>query len=214
MTKENLQFSTKRAISLGAFGGFIAGIAFTGVMLGMPVISHLPVGIFLDAFGLSVTSVEGNSVGIGLAAFGIILFQCILVGIVFAILTSKVKRLHTSTRKQGAVFGLAAGVITYLVLFVPIIFTIYPNLFSRSIATFPQTTLFSIQGSHENRTANINIPVYSGFYNSTMLEYGLFAYLVFGFIFGGILTWMYSIYTFDLTKLQQLENTRKDSEVK
>jgi len=212
MREEQLhQFSTKRAISLGAFGGFIAGVAFTGVMLWLPSISHLPVGMFLNALGLSVTSIEHNNVDTGLAAFGIILVQCILVGIIFAIVTSKVKRLHTSTRKGGTAFGLAAGVIAYLVLFVPIIFTIYPNLFSRSIATFPQTTLFSIQGSDVNITANNNIPISSGFYTyiSTMLGYGLFAYLVFGFILGGILTWMHSVYAFDLSKLQQLEKMKE-----
>ncbi|MDQ6862232.1 MAG: hypothetical protein M3044_00260 [Thermoproteota archaeon] len=134
--------------------------------------------------------------------------QCILVGIVFAIITSKLKGLRTSTRKRGAAFGLAAGVIAYLVLFVPLIFTIYPSLLSKSITTFPKTTLFSIQGLHENITASNNISVSSGLYFSTMLGYGLFAYLVFGFILGGILTWMYSVYTFDLTKLQQLEKTK------
>ena len=130
-------------------------------------------------------------------------------GIIFAIVTSKVKTLHTSPRKGGTAFGLAAGVIAYLVLFVPIIFTIYPNLLSRSIATFPQTTLFSIQGSHVNITANNNVPISSGFYIFTMLEYGLFAYLVFGFILGGIMAWIYSVYAFDLTKLTQLEKMKE-----
>ena len=204
------QFSTKRAISLGAFGGFIAGVAFTGVMLWLPSISHLPVGIFLNALGLSVTSIEHNNVDTGLSAFGIILVQCILVGIIFAIVTSKVKTLHTSPKKrevQRLVW--LAGVIAYLVLFVPVIFTIYPNLLSRSIATFPQTTLFSIQGLHVNITANNNVPISSGFYIFTMLEYGLFAYLVFGFILGGIMAWIYSVYAFDLTKLKQLEKMKE-----
>nr|MDQ6864631.1 hypothetical protein [Thermoproteota archaeon] len=194
MTEEKIKSSTKRAISHGAFGGFIAGVAFTGVMLWLPAISHLPIGIFLNALGLSVTSNEGDSIGIGLAAFGIILVQCILVGIVFGFFSSRLKSLHTSTGKRGAVFGLAAGVIAYLVLFVPVIFTIYPSLLSKSITTFPQTALFSIQGSHENVTVNNNIPSSSGLYISTMLGYGLFAYLVFGFILGGIMTWMYSVY--------------------
>ncbi|MDQ6667329.1 MAG: hypothetical protein M3Y53_03770, partial [Thermoproteota archaeon] len=115
MTKEKLhKFSTKRAINHGAFGGFIAGVAFTGVTLWLPAISHLPVGIFFNALGISVTSNEGNSIGVSLAAFGIILVQCILVRIIFAIVASKVKRLHTSTRNRGAAFGLAAGVIAYL----------------------------------------------------------------------------------------------------
>jgi hypothetical protein len=52
---------TKSAITVGAFGGFIASIAFIGIMLCLPLIVSLPVGIFLHALGLSVIKPIGNA---------------------------------------------------------------------------------------------------------------------------------------------------------
>ncbi|MDQ6668987.1 MAG: hypothetical protein M3Y53_12290 [Thermoproteota archaeon] len=44
--------------------------------------------------------------------------------------------------------------------------------------------------------------------------YGLFAYLIYGFILGGILVWAYSVYNFDLTKLAQLEKNGNETKTK
>jgi hypothetical protein len=200
--------SAKKGICYGAFSGFIAAIAFAGVMLWLPVISHLPIGTFLEALGLLlVTSTASGPIAFGLTAFGIILVQCILVGIIFGILTSKSKRLHTSDKKRGIMLGLTAGVIAYLVLFVPVTYTIYLTFLAKTITSFPQTILFSIQGTqeYENITSN-NIA--QGSVLLTMLGYGLFAYLIFGFILGGIFRWIDSVYAFDLTKLEQLEKMK------
>ena len=201
----------KKSIATGAFAGFIAGTAFTGVMLWLPVISHLPAGIFLNALGLSITSIGNgsNAVGVvstGLAAFGIILSQCIFVGVIFGIVTSKSKRFQISNKKRSVAFGIATCIISYLVLFVPFTYTIYPRLLFETINIFSRTALFSIQGSQGNLIPN-SIPV--GEYIPSILGYSIFAYLVFGFILGGILKWMYSIYNFDLTRAKELEKIDK-----
>lgn len=184
----------------GAFAGFIASIAFIGVMLWLPLVLSFPVGVFLDALGLSVIVpiVNGDTVHIGLVAFGLVLAQGILVGVIFGMVTSKIKRLHIYNKRKGVALGLATGVIAYLVLFITVVLTTYP-LFTSALTKYPQTILFSLQGTHSQ------ITTMPGSYLSTILGYGLFAYSIYGFILGGILVWTYSVYNYVLTKLAQLE---------
>lgn len=204
MMKTIHSHNTKRGITVGAFGGFIAAIAFIGIMLCLPLILSLPVGIFFHALGLSILRPIGlsDTIRTGLAAFGLVLAQGVLVGIILGIVTTKIKRLYISNTKKGVGLGLATGVITYLVLFVSVILTIYPALLTGALANYPKSTPFSLQGLHTY--AITTQPKGS----SLILGYGLFAYLVYGFILGGILAWASSIYRFDLSKAAQLEKDR------
>jgi hypothetical protein len=195
------QYNLRKGMGYGAFAGFIASIAFIGVMLWLPLVLSLPVGVFLDALGLSVIApiVNGDTVHVGLVAFGLVLAQGVLVGIIFGMVTSKIKKLHIYNKRKGVAMGLATGIIAYLVLFVTVALTIFQALFTNALTRYPQTILFSLQGTHAH------IPTTSGSYLSMILGYGLFAYLVFGFILGGILVWTYSVCDYVLTKLAQLE---------
>jgi hypothetical protein len=123
-------------------------------MLFIPLIVSLPIGIFLHALGLSVIKpVEnsgygsdnvsgGNSVDItrvGLAAFGLVLAQGVMVGIIFGIITAKIKKLHITNKRKGITLGLATGVIACLVLYVSVILTIYPSLLANALTRYTQT---------------------------------------------------------------------------
>jgi hypothetical protein len=218
--------SVKRGITVGAFGGFIASIAFIGIMLWLPIIFDLPVGIFLHALGLSIIKpvlittgndsssggggnaiiAIGDIVHVGLAAFGLILAQGIIVGIILGIVTNKIKRLSITSKKKGIGVGLATGVIAYIVLFVSVIFSAYPSLLANSLTTYPHTIPASLEGLH-NTHNSATVTVQSAFI-SMILGYGLFAYLVYGFILGGILTWATSVYKFNLSKSVELEKHR------
>lgn len=193
------QYNLRKGMGYGAFAGFIASIAFIGVMLWLPLILSLPVGVFLHILGLSVSTpiVNGDAIHVGLVAFGLVLAQGILVGVIFGMVTSKIKRLHIYNKRKGVALGLGTGVIAYLVLFVTVVLTTYP-LFTSALRKYPQTILFSLQGTHSQ------ITTMPGSYLSTILGYGLFAYFIYGFILGGILVWTYSVYNYVLTKLLQL----------
>ena len=222
---------TKSGITVGGFGGFIASIAFIGIMLWLPLIVSLPVGIFLHALGLSVIKAIENNYGgggsdtasssisnggssvsdvgidvtrIGLAAFGLVLAQGVIVGIIFGIITAKIKKLHITNIRKGVILGLATGVIACLVLFVPVILTIYPSLLANALAIYPQTIPFSLQGLHTHAI----ITQSQNSYLSILFGYGLFAYLVYGFILGGILVWASSLYRFNMSKAAELEKYR------
>jgi hypothetical protein len=207
----------KRGITVGAFGGFIASVAFIGIMLCLPLIASLPIGIFLHALGLSVIKpVESANYGsgninggvditrIGLAAFGLVLAQGVIVGIILGIITAKVKKLRITNKRKGVSLGLATGVIACLVLYVSVILTIYPSLLTNALARYPQTIPFSLQGLHTHAI----ITQSQNSYLSILLGYGLFAYLVYGFILGGILVWATSLYRFNMSKVAELEKYR------
>jgi hypothetical protein len=195
------QYNLRKGMGYGAFAGFIASMAFIGVMLWLPLVLSLPVGAFLDALGLSVIApiVNGDTVHVGLVTFGLVLAQGVLVGIIFGMVTSKIKKLHIYNKRKGVAMGLVTGIVAYSVLFVTVASTIFQALLTSALTKYPQTISFSLQGTHAH------IPTTSGSYLSTILGYGLFAYLIYGFILGGILVWTYSVYDYVLIKLAQLE---------
>ena len=199
-------YSSKKGIGFGAFGGFIAAISFTGIILWMPIAFGFPVGIFLRAIGLFIIppTATGDPVAVALAGFLIILIKGIIVGIIFGIITSKVKRLHTSSKRKGVGLGLIAGIIAYLVLYIPIILTVFPAFLSEALETYPQSQL-SIRGINEYNIVAVK-PDYS-LYAYNTLSMGIIAYLIYGFMMGGIVTLGYSVYHFDLEKLR--EETKK-----
>jgi len=194
------QYNVRKGMEYGAFAGFIASIAFMGVMLWLPLILTLPVGFFLHVLGLSVSMpiVNSDAIHVGLVAFALVLAQGILVGVIFGMVTSKIKRLHIYNKRKGVALGLATGVIAYLVLFVTVVLTTYPIL-TNALTKYPETILFLLQGTHSQ------ITTMPGSYLSTILGYGLFAYSIYGFILGGILIWTYSVYNYVLPKLAELE---------
>jgi hypothetical protein len=200
------QYSVKKGAGYGAFGGFIAAVSFTGIMLWMPIIFDFPVGTFLHTLGASIVGVKSDPVITGLAAFSIILIQGIAVGVIFGVVTSKVKALHPSSKYRGIGFGLATGIIAFLVLYLPVILTVYPQLLNRTFATYPIAEL-STRG-----VQNHNIMISSSYprYLPGILGLGVLAYLVYGFFMGGIITLAYSVYNFDLVKMKEKERQEKE----
>ena len=49
------QYSVKKGAGYGAFGGFIAAVSFTGIMLWMSTIFNFPVGTFIHTLGTSTS---------------------------------------------------------------------------------------------------------------------------------------------------------------
>jgi hypothetical protein len=195
----NNQFNAKQGAGYGAFGGFIAAVSFTGIMLFMPVIFDFPVGTFLHSLGTSIVGVTSDPINSGLAAFSIILIQGIVVGVIFGVVTSKVKALHPSNKRKGIVFGLVTGIIAFLVLYLPVMLTVYPHLLVRTFATYPVSELSTMGLQDHNSVIISSYPMYL----PSILSLGFFAYLVYGFFMGGIVTFAYSVYNFDLIKMEE-----------
>ncbi|MDQ6668022.1 MAG: hypothetical protein M3Y53_07330 [Thermoproteota archaeon] len=186
--------SIKKGVVYGGVGGLIASIGFTGIMLWMPIIYGFPPGIFMHALGIFIVSPLNDPISIGFAAFLIIVIQGIIVGITFGIVTSKIKRLNTNNKKKGIVLGLCAGIIAYLVLYLPVTLTLFPNLLSRALSTYSQVELSMIGlSSTDYSMAFPSQPAYT----YGVIGWGFIAYLSYGFFMGGIVTLAYSIHRFD-----------------
>ncbi|MDQ3852635.1 MAG: hypothetical protein M3299_07360 [Thermoproteota archaeon] len=197
--KKYESYNAKKGVGFGAFAGFIAAVAFTGIIMWLPVALGMPTGLFLYALGLSVTGTIDDPVLIGMTAFAIILVMGISVGILFGVITSKFAGLHPSNKKRGVGFGLIAGFIAYLVLYVPMILTIYPQLFTNAVITYPFVKLSLFGESEFELTTNMSA------YLSATLGIGIIAYLVYGAIMGGIVALEYSVYNYSLTKRKEEE---------
>jgi len=206
--ESNKQFNAKKGAGYGAFGGFIAAVSFTGIMLFMPVIFDFPVGTFLHSLGTSIVGVTSDPINSGLAAFSIILIQGIVVGVIFGVVTSKVKALHPSNKRKGIVFGLVTGIIAFLVLYLPVMLTVYPHLLVRTFATYPISELSTRALQDHHSIISSSYPLYL----PGILGLGFFAYLVYGFFMGGIVTLAYSVYSFDLAKMEEKAKENQQEE--
>jgi hypothetical protein len=169
------------------------------------LIFAFPTGTFLHTLGTSVIGVKNDPVVNGLAAFSVVLFQGIVVGIVFGIVTSKVNMLHPSNKKRGVVLGLATGIIAFLVLYLPVTLTVYPHLLAQTLATFPTSEL-SIMG----RQPSTMLATPYATYLPGIMGLGIFAYIAYGFLMGGIVALAYSVYHFDIKKILEIEAQGKN----
>lgn len=198
----NQDYSIKKGIGYGAFGGFIAIVAFTGIMLWMPIIQGLPTGSFIDKLGSTIIGSAPDAVLRGIVGFGLVLAQGVTVGIIFGFVTSKIKALYPSNKRSGICFGLATGIIAFLVLYLPYASTII----SANPVRYAPADVFTM-GVQTANTNNNNKLIYSPFSTASniliTLSFGIFAYLVYGFLMGGIVTLAYSVYHFDVRRIEE-----------
>ena len=191
-------YDIKKGIVFGAIGGFVAAIAFTGMILCMSSFFKYPEGTFFDSIGVSI--VNNNSVvSIGLGSLAIILIHGIIIGILLGLIISAIKPLNPKSGKKGVGLGLLAGFISFIILYVPMVnlSSIYSNLVTKTLSTFSSSTFLATRGIESNLSNNIPI--------EGILIWGLISYLAFGFIAGGIITLAYSIYNFDRKEIEKAE---------
>lgn len=207
MSQKRQQYDTKKGIAFGAFAGFIAAVAFAGIIMELAPLLRMPTGIFLDALGLLVVpnTVQDPAL-IGVAAFAIILIQGIIIGIIFGIVTARVQRLHPSGKRKGVAMGLITGFIGFLIIYIPMNVTgAFPALLSQASVTYPEEKLAMFGLS------DYNLTVGQAAYMQAALGLGVIAYLVYGFIMGGIVTLEYSVYYFIASREREEEGAAAKS---
>jgi hypothetical protein len=211
--EHNETYSAKNGIGYGMFGGFIAIVASTGIILWIPLVQGLPTGAYVHALGTTIVGARNELVVTGLAGFGIFLVQGILVGTIFGIVTSRIAPFHPSNKKRGIAFGLATGIVAFAVLFLPITLAIYQQLASISTRYPPADVL--IMGQQSGGSIRWAPSSYFPHFSATF-GLGILAFLVYGIVLSGIVSMAYSVYHFDLrriTKGDQLQE-KQDKEQK
>lgn len=188
-------YSARNGAVFGAVGGLISGIAFTGIMLGLSLVFNMPTGTFLHALGSMVVGQVSDFSAVRLAGFGLTLVQCVAIGIVFGIVTSKTRVLYPKCKRNGAALGLAAGIIAFLVIYTPVVLGAYADSLKKTLDNYPPVAL-SIAG-RQNYALTVQ-PIGGGEYATKMEGFGLIAYLAYGFMMGGIVTLSYSILHFGI----------------
>lgn len=94
----------------------------------------------------------------------------------------------------------------------PVILTVYPHLLITTFATYPTSEL-STRGLEDHPSIiTSSYPMYL----HGILGLGFFVYLVYGFFMSGIVTLAYSVYSFDLMKMEEkgMENQQEEKEKK
>jgi hypothetical protein len=208
--KENIEndyksYSMKKGIGFGAFGGFIAAIAFTGIILFLSVFFNFPAGSFLVALGEIVSAGYNNidvSVITGMTGFSLILFQGIVLGIIFGALISSIKKFYPINKKKGIIEGLVMGFISFLIIGLPLVYSLSSNM-DEVLANYPDS-LLSTKGSNNYNMALSSV---SAFFPITINMF-IIGYLFYGFLLGGIITLAYSIYHFDIVKIKESKEVR------
>ena len=151
--RESPDLSVRAGTVFGGIAGLVAGIAFTGLILSLPTFFNFPTGVFIQALGLplmdQISSTPGSSsfdpIALGFAGFLIIISQCVIVGIILGIVSVRAKPLYISSKKKGIAIGIGTGIITFLVLYVPITLIVYESLLSAALSNFSPTE-FSLKG--------------------------------------------------------------------
>jgi hypothetical protein len=110
-------------------------------MLWLPIIFGIPVGTFMDTLGALILTGTDDIVKLGFAAFGLIISQGIIVGVIFAIVTSEIKKLNLTNKKKCIGLGLAGGLVSFVVLLMPLVGSAYYELVSKSLQTYPESAL-------------------------------------------------------------------------
>ena len=126
----------------GAIAGLVAGIvmAVAGYVNPVPMMNSMP--FFIAA----VHHLKINSPDVA-TGWGLHIFTSLVIGVIFGVLTAGMAILRTTSVLKGAVLGVVVGVITYCLLFLPIIPGIMTSLWSMSdfmVESFGQNILFGL----------------------------------------------------------------------
>lgn len=117
-------FYTGRKIVYGTIAGIIAGIVMLTIMTALMTMLKLPANLFPILLGAMAgqTGQSALTAGIGLhfiASMGI--------GAIFGTVTSRTSKLITDSFVKGITFGVITGIISFVVLFMPVSINLLPQ---------------------------------------------------------------------------------------
>jgi len=117
-------YSRKKAIGAGAIGGIVAGIVMLVPMMGMMSMMNLPHDLFPKLIGLSMGQTMESA-----SSFGTVLhfLPSVIIGIIFGAVVSSSK-LSITSFKKGIPLGISAGIISFVVLFLPMMMMTLPPI--------------------------------------------------------------------------------------
>jgi hypothetical protein len=157
-------YTTGRGIKMGALAGHIAAWSILGLILGIDGTMRLPTGTFYSVIGVTFGLTGASAMQLG---FILHLVTGTIIGALFGYMTSVIRGFHIANIKKALVLSVITGIVTWLVLFLPI-------------------TVFIVQPSLESIAATLGVPMLD-----EMLPMIIGGSVGMHVIYGGMLGFMY-----------------------
>jgi hypothetical protein len=113
-----------RGIIYGAIGGFVGGLVMYAVMSGV----MLAINMGANCFAVIIALITGQPYSNGLIPLGVSvhLITSTVIGAIFGIVISAINKLRITGFAKGIGFGVATGLIAFVIIFLPVAMTIMP----------------------------------------------------------------------------------------
>lgn len=118
MTQSSLHRPIGKGIVFGAIGGFVGGLVMYAVMSGVME----AIGMGANCFAVILALITGQPFSNSLVPIGLVihLVTSTIIGAIFGIVITSINKLRVNRFARGISFGVAAGLIAFVVLFLPI----------------------------------------------------------------------------------------------
>ena len=164
-----------KSIAFGAIGGFVAGLVMAPFIMITAVLAGMPPDTMLIAMGLMFGPSSSKDAAM-MFGFGMHMLTSVLLGIIFGVVTSLVRKFWITGFGKGIVEGLITGMIAFVVLFIPISIGVMPPILMKmAMQMNPMMTQQQIMGMMQQ-----NMPM--------MMGIGILEHLVYGAVLGAVTT--------------------------
>ena len=118
MRQSSLHRPIGKGIVFGAIGGFVGGLVMYTVMSGVME----AIGMGANCFAVILALITGQPFSNSLVPIGLAihLVTSTIIGAIFGIVITSINKLRVNRFARGISFGVAAGLIAFVVLFLPI----------------------------------------------------------------------------------------------
>src|ERR671930_2206205 len=118
MMAQSLHRAIRKGIIFGAIGRFVGGLVMYAIMSGVMV----AIGMGANCFAVILALITGQPFSNSLVPIGLAihLITSTVIGAIFGVVISSINKLRINGFAKGIGFGVAAGLIAFVVLFLPI----------------------------------------------------------------------------------------------
>src|SRR5215831_13665976 len=124
MMTQRLHRPVGRGAIYGAVGGFVGGLVMYAVMSAV----MLAIDMGANCFAVIIALITGQQYSNGLVPLGVSvhLITSTVIGVIFGLVIGGVNKLKITGFVKGIGFGVATGLIAFVIIFLPIAMTVMP----------------------------------------------------------------------------------------
>jgi hypothetical protein len=115
-------YSPKKWVTAGTIGGIVGGVVMLVPMMLMMSMMNLPADLFPMLIGMAMNQMQQSA---SISGIGVHLVTSLIIGVIFGAVISSSK-LSVTSFKKGIPLGIGAGIISFVVLFLPMSMEVFP----------------------------------------------------------------------------------------